>query len=59
MPDDFIEIANTQKVILSSAIGNGDKAVERIFTNRRTYDRLPDDMKQRIVINTAEQMTLF
>ena len=59
MPDDFIEIANTQKVILSSAIGSGDKAVERIFTNRRTYDRLPDDMKQRIVINTAEQMTLF
>ena len=59
MPDDFIEIANIKKIVLSSAIGNGDKAVERIFTNRRTYDRLPDDMKQRIVINTAEQMTLF
>ena len=59
MPDDFIEIANTKKVVLSSAIGNGDKAVERIFTNRRTYDRLPDDTKQVIAINTAEQITLF
>ena len=36
MPSCFIEVANKEKVILSSASGNGDKAVERIYTNRRT-----------------------
>ena len=59
MPSNFIEIANTEKVVLSAANGNSNTATERLYTNRRTYDRMPDDMKQRIVINTAEQMTLF
>jgi len=58
MPMNFIEIANVEKSVLCGT-DNSATATERLYTNRRTYDRLPDDMKQRIVINTAEQMTLF
>lgn len=59
MPDDFIEVARIEKTILSAANGNSQKAEEKIYTNRRTYDRLPDDFKERIKFNTAQQMTMF
>jgi hypothetical protein len=39
MPEPFIEIASTQKSILSSPKGNCGKATEKIFTNPRTYAR--------------------
>ena len=57
MPNGFIEVANTEKSILSTSNGNGGKAIEKIFTNKRTYDSLSDDFKERIMFNTAEQCT--
>ena len=57
MPNGFIEVANTEKSILSTSNGNGGKAIEKIFTNKRTYDLLSDDFKERIMFNTAEQCT--
>lgn len=59
MPSEFIEIANIEKTILSSAIGNGTKAVERLYTNRRTYDRMTDRQKAVIAGNLAVQTSLF
>ena len=59
MPSCFIEVANTEKVILSSASGNGDKVVERIYTNRRTYDRMSQHQKDIIATNRAVQVSLF
>ena len=59
MPDDFIEVARIEKTILSAANGNSQKAEEKIYTNRRTYDRLDEDFKECIKFNRAEQMTMF
>ena len=59
MPSNFIEIANTEKVILSSADGNSQKAVERLYTNRRTYDRMSQRQKDVIASNLATQISLF
>ena len=59
MPDDFIEVARFEKTILSAANGNSQKAEEKIYTNRRTYDRLDKAFKERIRFNTATQMTMF
>ena len=59
MPSNFIEIANTEKVILSSADGNSQKAVERLYTNRRTYDRMTPHQKAVIASNMAVQTSLF
>ena len=59
MPSNFIEIANTEKVILSSANGNSQKAVERLYTNRRTYDRMSQWQKDVIASNLATQISLF
>jgi site-specific DNA-adenine methylase len=59
MPSEFIEIANIEKTILSSAIGNGTKAVERLYTNRRTYDRMTERQKAVIAGNLAEQTSIF
>jgi hypothetical protein len=39
MPEPFIEIASTQKSILSTANGDGGKATEKIYTNPRTFAR--------------------
>ena len=39
MPDDFIVIAEREKIQLSTANGNYKRALERIYTNRRTYER--------------------
>ena len=59
MPSSFIEIANTEKVILSSADGNSQKAVERLYTNHRTYDRMSQRQKDVIASNLATQISLF
>jgi DNA adenine methylase len=59
MPADFVPIAKKEKVVLSSADGNGLKAEEYIFTNKRTYDKLDDEIKWRINCNLSEQMTFF
>ena len=59
MPDEFIEFANIEKTVLSSAIGNNSKAIEKIFTNKKTYDKLSNEMKERQIINTSKQMNLF
>jgi hypothetical protein len=59
MPDDFIPVARKEKVVLSSADGNGQKAEEIIFTNKRTYNKLSDQAKELATLNFAEQITLF
>lgn len=59
MPDNFIPYAKTQKVILSSAIGNSDYADEIIFTNKRTYDKLSEKDKFWSKCDFAEQLSLF
>lgn len=38
MPEPFIEVADIRKTVLSSGTGCSGKAVEKIFTNPRTYD---------------------
>ena len=58
MPDAFIPVARIEKVQLSAANGNSVKAMETIYTNRKTYDSLSDDFKAVIATNTAEQITL-
>jgi site-specific DNA-adenine methylase len=40
MPDNFIEIARIEKIVLSTAHGNNNRAIEKIFTNKSTYDIL-------------------
>lgn len=59
MPDGFCEVANIEKTILSSAVGNGSKAVEKIFTNKRTFDALPESKKNMARLSTAKQISLF
>ena len=39
MPDSFIEIASIEKTVLSTANGSQGKAIEKIFTNKKTYER--------------------
>ena len=59
MPSNFIEIANTEKVVLSAANGNSNTATERLYTNRRTYDRMSQRQKDVIASNLAVQISLF
>ena len=51
MPDNFIEIARIEKIILSTGHGNSknrNRAIEKIFTNKLTYDRLGNIRKESI-----------
>ena len=59
MPSNFIEIANTEKVVLSATNGNSNTATERLYTNRRTYDRMSQRQKDVIAGNLATQISLF
>ena len=59
MPDAFVPYVWIDKQVLSSADGNTSWAREKIYTNKRTYDKLDDFDKFRISCNFAEQMTLF
>ena len=59
MPDCFVPYARHDKTVLSASNGNSQKATEMIYTNKRTYDKLKDYVKEIINLNFAEQMTLF
>ena len=39
MPHDFIEVASIEKSILSTSNGNCGKAVEKLFVNKRTFNK--------------------
>ena len=59
MPDDFIPVAHIEKTILSAAIGNSFKADEKIFTNKKTFEKLTESKKQYAKLNFAEQVSIF
>ena len=59
MPDDFICVAQIEKVVLSAANGNSKKTTERLFTNKRTYDALQERQKELYRMNLSEQLTMF
>ena len=56
MPENFIPIAETVKTVLSSQTTT--YAVERLYTNERTWARLSDDSKYLYRQNFAAQLTL-
>lgn len=58
MPMNFIEIANIEKTVLCG-VQNTNTAVERLYTNRRTYDRMSQRQKDVIASNLATQISLF
>ena len=57
MPDNFVEFANIEKIILSAANGNDKKSVEKLFTNRKTYNK--SNLRERRELNTAIQEKWF
>ena len=59
MPDDFVVVAEREKVVLSASNGNSLKATERIYTNRRTYERMGADGKRAVMLGSAVQLSLF
>ena len=59
MPDDFIVVDEVEKTVLSAANGNSQKAVERLYTNEKTYRHMTDRQKRLIALNGAQQLTLF
>lgn len=59
MPGEFVEIANTEKTVLSSSASNSDKATERLYTNKRTFEKLSEYRKNVIRTNIAQQTTIF
>ena len=54
----FIEIANVEKTVLCG-VQNTNTATERLYTNRRTYDRMSQWQKDIIASNMAVQTSLF
>lgn len=58
MPDNFVLIAETDKRVLSST-DNSLKAVERLYTNQRTWDSFTDEQKARYKSNFSKKRTLF
>ena len=59
MPDDFIPIAWYEKPVLSASDGNNYKAIEKIYTNERTFKAQPDEIRQMQKHNFAEQISIF
>ena len=59
MPEDFIPVAWHEKTVLSAANGNAYKNIEKIFTNRITYEAQPRDVQQMQHLNFAEQLDIF
>lgn len=59
MPDEFIEIARIEKTVLSAANGNSAKQIEKLYTNRKTFDKLSDELKERYQNNTAKQLKFW
>ena len=58
MPMNFIEIANIEKTVLCG-VQNTNTAIERLYTNHRTYDRMSQRQKDVIASNLATQISLF
>ena len=58
MPMNFVEIANIEKTVLCG-VQNTNTATERLYTNRRTYDRMSQRQKDVIASNLATQISLF
>lgn len=56
MPDNFIPIAEIEKPILSTANGTTQKAVERLYTNGRTWEAMDEDTRLMYRCNMAEQI---
>lgn len=52
MPDMFVPIARISKTVLSASNGNSNVALEKIYTNRRTYERMEK-------VYMTEQINLF
>lgn len=52
-------MTNREKTVLSAAGGNNMKAIEKLYTNKRTYNSMTDEQKERYKWNIAEQMTFF
>ena len=59
MPDDFICVAKTNKTVLSASTGNNRIAVEKIFTNKQTYEKLDEHKKESIKYGFSEQLSMF
>lgn len=59
MPEDFVLIAKIEKTVLSAANGTCAKQTEKIYTNKRTWDSLNAEIKERYVFNAAEQLSLW
>lgn len=48
----FVPIARISKTVLSASNGNSNVALEKIYTNRRTYERMEK-------VYMTEQINLF
>lgn len=59
MPDDFVLLGEREKTILSSAIGGCNKSIERIYTNRRTWETMTPERREFYENGLAEQVSLF
>jgi site-specific DNA-adenine methylase len=59
MPSSFIKIAEIEKTVLSASNDNSQKAIEKIFTNERTFEQLNDEQKQIYLSQTAKQLTFW
>ena len=56
MPESFIIIAEIEKTVLSAANGNNTKALERIYTNVRTWDKMSREEKMYYKSKLAQQL---
>ena len=59
MPDGFIKFAHTDKTVLSAANGNSQSATEYIWTNERTWEHLPERMKEVSRLSNGTQMNIM
>jgi site-specific DNA-adenine methylase len=59
MPDDFVVVAEKEKIVLAGAADNRKTAVERIWTNRRTWDAMSNGRQRMYLSGLAQQMSLF
>lgn len=57
MPEAFVPIAQTEKVVLSAAAGNAQTAIEKLYTNKKTWDKFSSDKKDLCKLNFSEQLS--
>ena len=58
-PSDFITVAQTQKHILISADTNARLATEKIFTNKRTYEKQQEGLTELQAQSFFHQTSMF